>query len=154
EVRRQIRQQPDDGKVGQPERPQSEEQQPERAEDMLRAPREPRQELHRQQIEKPADEPPHAVLALPEPPRAMVDFDLGHAKAPRMSENGNEPRQLAIKPDLGGDLAPKAFEPAVVVVKGHPRHPTDEQIEDAAGVDLMPRIQPPPFPAVDDVEPL
>ena len=56
-----------------PRNPRADRDQAEIAEQVLRPPAEPRQELHRDQVEEPLDEPANAVLRLAELPRPVVD---------------------------------------------------------------------------------
>ena len=57
----------------------------------------PRQEVDRQQVEQPLDEPGDAVLGMAELAGAMVDHDLGDLETPLVGQDGDEPVQLAVE---------------------------------------------------------
>ena len=71
-----------------------------------------------------------------------------------MRQNRNKAVQLAVETNLAGHLGPEEFQSAVMIMELEPHNGADRRVEDPAGVDLVPRIEPPSLPAIDDVETL
>ena len=94
----------------------------------------------RQQVEKPLEEPREAILGNAVPPAAVPNVDFRDPKAASVSQDRDKPVQLAIDADLPQDLFPVNLEPAIMIVQATATHSADHPVEEAAGVNFVPRI--------------
>src|SRR5439155_4234148 len=110
------------------------------------------QEFDREQIEKSLHKPANAVFRVTEAARAVIDLDLTHRVAPSGRQDGDETVQLAVETHLAKNGRAIAFHAAIMIVKPNPGEPADQEIENAARKDFVPRIVPDSFPAADDIQ--
>lgn len=78
---------------------------------------------------------------------------FGDAKAAGECEDRHEAVHLAVQPQFTGHLGPKQLQATVVVVQVQAGQVPDHAVEHLAGIDLVPGVEPPLLPPVDDVVP-
>ena len=100
---------------------------------------------------KPRSEAAKAVFGLAELSRPMLHRQFGHAKAAGVGQHRNEAVQFAVQPHFPGDFRPENLQSAIVIVQLESGERADQPVEDFAGIDFVPRIEPAFLPAVDDV---
>ncbi len=92
--------QPEDRQVEHAQAAEDEQHQADRPQDVERTLAEPGQEPDGHQVEEPLDEPRDPVLRRAESPGAVVDLDLADPEPSGVSQDRDEPVQLAVDADL------------------------------------------------------
>eukprot|EP00913_Durusdinium_trenchii_P028378 g26606.t1 len=147
-----VGQQPDHSEKTHAEKTENQKEQAGGSEHVLRPLTESREKLHRQQIEEAPQKPSDTILRIAVLPLPMMHGNFRHFESAGMGQYSDKAVKFAVNANFPGHFGSKQLEAAVVIVQFQSGQPADQPVEHLTGIHLVPGVEPPLLPAVDDIE--